>query len=179
MKKPVIAVVSSSLRAQSRSRAMSRGAAEILREAGAETSFINLAELNVLPYPRSNDDAAVRDACARFNAADGWVIATPVYNFGASGGLLDFLHIALDSDLGKWKPFVLLSSLGGVRSSLSLDHLARTLVYEVSAVQVGPALLCFNDTEVNPVTGALSAELAGRMRTQLGVLVKYGGVAQN
>ena len=101
------------------------------------------------------------------------MLAVPIYNFGASGVLLNFLHYALDSDFGRWKPFVLLSSMGGQRSALALDHVARTLVYEVSAVQVGPTLSNIGDSGVNRVTGEMALELQQRMDAQLEVLSRY------
>lgn len=173
MSPPTIAVVSSSLSQQSRSRIMCRYAVEALSAQGLAAHLIDLAELELHAYPRSENQPAVQTALKQFNAAQGWVLAAPVYNFGASGVLLNFLHYALDSDWGRWKPFVLLASMGGQRSAMALDHLARTLIYEVSAVQVGPPLNNYGDTGVNRATGEMTAELRQRMDTQLAMLARY------
>ena len=170
---PKIAIVSSSLSTNSRSRIMSTYAVESLSRLGYDAALLDLAKCEVLPYPQSRDSAALKEATAQFNAAHGWVLAAPVYNFGASGVLLNFLHYALDSDFGRWKPFVLMSSMGGQRSAMALDHVARTMVYEVSAVQVGSTINNFGDTGANRDTGEMSADLRQRMDTQLEVLGRF------
>jgi FMN reductase len=166
-----ITLVSSSPSAQSRSRALLQHAGSILAGFDATVTTIDLRALDPLTYPQSQSDTAMVTALTHFNSADAWVLASPVYNFGATGALLNFLHYALDSDFGKWKPFVLLASLGGTRSAMSLDHLARTLVLEVNAIQVGPPINAYAETDMNKSTGKASAELDTRMREQLAVLM--------
>ena len=170
MSLPTVVVVSSSLSEKSRSRIMARYAVEALAARQLDAQLIDLAQIEMASYPASSQVPALVEATALFNRAQGWVLAVPIYNFGASGVLLNFLHYALDSDFGRWKPFVLLSSMGGQRSALALDHVARTLVYEVSAVQVGPTLSNIGDSGVNRVTGEMALELQQRMDAQLEVL---------
>ncbi len=173
MPTPTIVVVSSSLNKESRSRAMAHYAVQSLASSGVDAQLIDLAPLDIRSYPHSADSPTLSAALAQFNAAHGWVLAAPVYNFGASGALLNFLHYALDSGFGRWKPFVLMASMGGPRSALALDHVARTLVYEVSAVQVGSTINNVGDTGVNSATGEVAQELRQRMDTQLAVLAHY------
>jgi NAD(P)H-dependent FMN reductase len=168
-----IIVLSSSLSATSRTRLMCAHAMQSLAAHNVQATLIDLAQHNILPYPRSKDDPAQQAASAAFNAAHAWVIATPVYNFGASGALLDFLHYALDNDLGRWKPFVLMAAQAGQRSTMSIDHIGRTLHYEVSAVQVGSCIMAVGDAAVNRATGVVADDLKQRIDTQLGVLVHY------
>jgi NAD(P)H-dependent FMN reductase len=170
---PTVVVVSSSLSQQSRSRIMARYAVESLAGQGISAQLLDLAQVDVAPYPAASNAPTLLAATTQFNAAHGWVLAAPVYNFGASGVLLNFLHYALDSDFGRWKPFVLMSSMGGQRSALALDHVARTLVYEVSAVQVGSTINNFGDTGVNRATGEIALELRQRMDSQLAVFGHY------
>ena len=66
-----------------------------------------------------------------------------------------------------------MASMGGPRSALALDHVARTLVYEVSAVQVGSTINNVGDTGVNSATGEVAQEMRQRMDTQLAVLAHY------
>jgi NAD(P)H-dependent FMN reductase len=148
-------------------------AVQALASHGLAAQLIDLAALEIHLYPHSENQPAVQAALAQFNGAHGWVLAAPIYNYGASGILLNFLHYALDSDLGRWKPFVLLASMGGQRSALASDHVARTLIYEVNAVQVGPAINNYGDTGVNRSTGEMSPDLRQRMDAQLAVLARY------
>jgi NAD(P)H-dependent FMN reductase len=173
MSSPTIVVVSSSLSEHSRSRIMAHHAVEVLIGQGLAVQLLDLAQVDMAPYPAASEAPSLRTATAQFNAAYGWVLAAPVYNFGASGVLLNFLHYALDSDFGRWKPFVLMSSMGGQRSALALDHVARTLVYEVSAVQVGSTINNFGDAGVNRATGEIALELRQRMATQLAIFSHY------
>ncbi len=173
MSSPTVVVVSSSLSEQSRSRIMARYASEVLTTQGIDTHLIDLAQIEMGAYPTSSNAPGLLAATELFNRADGWVLAVPIYNFGASGLLLNFLHYALDSNFGRWKPFVLLSSMGGQRSALALDHVARTLVYEVSAVQVGPTISNIGDSGVNRVTGEMALELQQRLAAHLVVLSRY------
>lgn len=173
MSSPKIVVVSSSLSQNSRSRVMARYAVESLARTGCEASLLDLAQVEIQSYPHSKSSPQLQAATAQFNAAHGWVLAAPIYNFGASGALLNFLHYALDSDFGRWKPFVLMASMSGQRSAMSLDHVARTMVYEVSAVQVGAAINNYGDTGVNRSTGEMADELRQRIDTQLAVLSRF------
>ncbi len=176
---PTIVVVSSSLNRESRTRMMTNYAVDALIKTGAHAMLIDLAQLDIHSYPKSEENPAAKEAFAQFNTAHAWVLASPTYNFGASGVLLNFLHYALDNDFGRWKPFVLLASMGGQRSALALDHLARTLVYEVSAVQVGPTIGNIGDTGVDKKTGEIMPDLRQRMDTQLGIGTLCAGPSCN
>lgn len=173
MSSPAVVVVSSSLSEKSRSRIMAHYAVESLTTHGIKAQWLDLAQLEIGAYPTSSKAPSLIEATNLFNAAHGWVLAAPIYNFGASGSLLNFLHYALDSDFGRWKPFVLMSSMGGQRSALALDHVARTLVYEVNAVQVGSTISNVGDTGVNRATGEMTLELQQRMDAHLAVLSRY------
>jgi len=173
MSLPTVVVVSSSLNQKSRSRIMARYAVESLATQGVHAELLDLAQIEIGLYPASSHQPALQEATAQFNAAHGWVLAAPIYNFGASGALLNFLHYALDSDFGRWKPFVLMSSMGGQRSALALDHVARTLVYEVNGVQVGSTISNIGDTGVNRTTGEMTLELQQRIDAHLAVLSHY------
>jgi len=173
MRLPTIAVVSSSLSPVSRSRLGARRAEHRLREWGLPTRWIDLADLHFEAYPRSEADSDLQRACGQFNTADGWLIATPVYNFNISGTLLTFLHYALAGDAGeRWKPFCLLASMDGLRAGLALDHLGRTLQHERGAVAVGPPLIGIGE-QLDIRTGRTSPEMSDRMDRSLRALVHY------
>ena len=173
MTQPNIVVVSSSLAKVSRSRLAARYAGEHLAKLGCVTDFLDLAQHTVLPYPGSESDPSTLDAVTRFNASHAWVLASPVYNFGMSGVLLNFLHYALDSDFGRFKPFVIVESLSGLRGTLANDHLARTMTYEVSAVQVGPAVHAVGDAGINRATGEIAQDVRERIEKAMTALAHF------
>src|SRR4051794_22427883 len=94
---PKVAVVSSSPSEHSRSLVGARHALTFLREHSIEAELIDLRRT---PFPMYNPEAAGdsrRDILLRvFNEADAWVLAGPVYNWGSSSHLTNFLHYALD-----------------------------------------------------------------------------------
>jgi NAD(P)H-dependent FMN reductase len=173
LRPPAIAIVSSSLGEASRSRLGARRGEQRLRDWGFPTLWIDLADLPIEAYPRSETDSALQAACAQFNTADGWLIATPVYDFNISGTLLTFLHYALAGDAGeRWKPFCLLASMDGLRAAMALDHLGRTLQHERGAVAVGPPLIGIGE-QLDVRTGRTSFEMNERMDRSLRALVHY------
>lgn len=175
MHQPRIAVLSSSLNPVSRSRLGAEACRQKLEEWGCSTLWIDLADLRFESFPRSENDAGLQAACQQFNQADGWVVATPVYNFTVSGTLLTFLHYALASDSGdRWKPFCLLASMDGLRAGLALDSLGRTLQHERSAVAVGPPLIGIG-TQLDTKTGQISYDMHERIDRSLRALVHYAG----
>ncbi|TDK23925.1 NADPH-dependent oxidoreductase [Arthrobacter crusticola] len=90
----LLPVISSSLDADSRSRALALRAAESLRSAGHEAVFVDLAEANL---PAFDNRAAF--VSARFQeihelirTADGVVLASPVYNWGLGSNLKNLIE---------------------------------------------------------------------------------------
>ena len=173
MDRPVIAVLSASLKDNSRSRLGATHAMEKLNSWGVAARWIDLAAFEMKSYPLSETDAEVQRACELFNSADGWFVATPVYNFNVSGTLLTFLHYALAGDEGvRWRPFVLLASMDGLRAAMALDHLARTLLHERAAVAVGPPLIGIGE-QLDTKTGAVSYDMNQRLELSLRPLVHF------
>jgi NAD(P)H-dependent FMN reductase len=149
--------------------------AESLRELGCEVDFIDLSSLEDLPpYPRGENDAALNALCERFNVAQGWVLATPIYNFGVNGALTTFLHYALSgADDNRWKPFCILASMGGLRGALSADSLMRSVMLERNAVAVGPVIVGLGDANLNRKTGEVSQDMRERIHQQMHALAHY------
>ncbi len=168
-----IAIVSASQSKTSRSRLAARQAQHLLRQQDANVDLIDLQDLTIPPYPHGYGDEALADLTKRFNAADGWVLAVPVYNWGPSGVLLNFLHYALnDQPEQRYRPFVLLGGAGGQRSFLALDGVARTLIHEVSAVQVGPPILAAGD-EADTERSHLHPDLQRRIERAVSALRRF------
>ena len=173
LSRPKIVVVSSSVSEKSRSRLGAAHALAKLTEWGTSAHWLDLAGLDLAPYPRSEKEPALVSACELFNSADGWFIATPVYNFNISGTLLTFLHYALAGDQGvRWRPFVLLASMDGLRAGMALDHLGRTLLHERASVAVGPPLIGIGD-QLDIRTGRVSPDMDQRMELSLRPLVHF------
>ena len=174
-----LVIISASQSPASRSRLAAHHARAWLQTQAVTVDFIDLSEYTLPTYPHAEGGAALAELIRRFNAADGWVLAVPVYNWGPSAVLLNFLHYVLDDDrTRRYRPFVILGGAGGLRSHLALDGLARTLTYEVSAVQVGPAVLAAGDL-VNPENGVIDQELQQRIERAMQALVVFAtaGVA--
>jgi len=173
MEKPKITVLSASVSKESRSRLGARHALSRLQSWDVATNWIDLSELPLEMYPGSAIPPEVQEACEKFNSSDGWFLASPVYNFNISGTLLTFLHYALAGDQGvRWRPFVLLASMDGLRAGMALDHLARTLLHERMAVAVGPPLIGIGE-QLNVLTGQVSYDMAQRIEFSLRPLVHF------
>lgn len=100
-------VLPTSLDPNSRSRALAGRAAGWLREAGHDAELLDLREL---PLPAFDNAAALEDPnVARFNealsAADGIVLAAPVYNWSLGGGLKNLVEITGSTDDGRRTPW--------------------------------------------------------------------------
>jgi NAD(P)H-dependent FMN reductase len=140
---------------------------------GLTVDLINLQEFQIQAYPHSEDDPQLKALIERFNTANGWVLATPVYNWGASAVLLNFLHYALDDDpQRRFRPFVLIGGAGGQKSHLALDGLARMMIYEISAIQVGPILLAAGEL-ADRNNGSLAPDLQHRIQRAMKTLAHF------
>ena len=81
-----------------------------------------IAHAIVSGFPRG----ALLDAVHQLAAADGVIVATPVYKAGMSGLLKSFVDI-LDNDLLIAKPLVLSATAGTARHALVIDDQLRSL----------------------------------------------------
>ena len=170
-----IVIVSSSQSSASRSRLAAYHARTVLQTAPVVVDFIDLHESPLPTYPHAEGGAELAELIRRFNAAHGWVLAVPVYNWGASAVLTNFLHYALDDHPARrYRPFVLLGGASGLRSHLALDGLARTLTYEVCAVQVGPPVLAAGDS-IDLENGVVDPDLQQRIELAVRALVAFAG----
>ncbi len=146
--------------------------AHLERETGVEVTRLDLATLGVSAYPGDEDDPARDAAVAAFQAADAYVIATPVHNWGAAAATTAFLSHALDpDDARRFRPVLVLGGAGTPRSHLALDGLVRTLQSELDAVVIGkPLLACGED--VDRKAGTVRPDLAERIVQATTVLVQ-------
>jgi FMN reductase len=132
----MIAVLSASLRADSHSRLLAVEAARVLAAAGTPAEFIDLRDF---PLPLCDGEAAYGHAetkrlADRLRAADGLIVATPVYNYDANAALKNAIELTGDA----WEDKVVgfLCAAGGMASYMSVMALANSLMLDFRSVIV-------------------------------------------
>lgn len=177
MRTPNVLTISSSLSHSSRSKVMAKYAYDELSRLGVEAQFLDLADYDIQIYPRSEKDPALRRLVELFERADGYAIASPIYNWHNAASLTNFLHYALDPEDGRrYKPFLLLAAAGSSRSHLACDGLARTLTSEIHAIQIGPPIVGAGG-EVDKETGLINEALQQRIAKGVSMLAHHAKVA--
>lgn len=141
MNKLQIAVLSASLGEKSRSRLATEFAINQLQKSNCDVELIDIRCLNLEVYPRSSDDVNILNMTNILNKADAWLIAGPVYNWTASGGLITFMNYWLNETTPRYRPFCMIAGAGGDKSFLAFETISRMLIHEAHAIQVGPAIL--------------------------------------
>jgi NAD(P)H-dependent FMN reductase len=129
-------VLSASLNSESYSRTLAREASRVLREDGVDFAFLDLRDL---PLPFCDGDKAYGDpnvgrARNLLAAADGVLIATPIYNYDANSVVKNLIELT-----GKaWEDKVVgfLCSAGGPGSYMSIMALANSLMLDFRCVIV-------------------------------------------
>jgi NAD(P)H-dependent FMN reductase len=129
-------IVSASLNSESNSRLLAREAERVLRAAGHETVFLDLRDL---PLPicdgeKAYDDPNVLRADRLIAAADGIIVATPIYNYDASASVKNFVELTGKAWTNKVVGF--LCSAGGPGSYMSIMALANSLMLDFRCVIV-------------------------------------------
>ncbi|MGW0180737.1 CE1759 family FMN reductase [Nocardia sp. NPDC003345] len=108
-------------------------------------------------------------------AADGLVVAAPVYKAAPSGLLTSFFHI-LDNDLLIAKPVVLAATAGTARHALVVDEQMRALFAFLRTMTVPTSLFAasedWNDTDLNKRIDRAALELVLLMESGFAHKVK-------
>lgn len=144
----------------SRSRALAEKYRDHLVSKGADVDWVDFRDLPDLPDWDDKFYDSYRD---RINNADGLVISTPIYNYGPSGKVLQFLHGTLDSEDQQYKPYSLLSGAGSPRSALALSGLATSLNHEIKGIGIGGGVQV-SGTDMNRRTGVIKRKIVDRAR---------------
>ena len=123
-------IVSASLNSESNSRSLAREAERVLRAAGHEVVFLDLRDL---PLPicdgeKAYDDPNALRADRLVAAADGIIVATPIYNYDASASVKNFIELTGKAWTNKVVGF--LCSAGGHGSYMSIMALANSLMLD-------------------------------------------------
>ena len=126
-----IAIVSTSLNADSKSRALAEVVAGALQRQGISA---DLSDLRALPpalcdgRPLGEYPEEYGNLWERLEAADGVIIAMPIYCYSTSGPAKNFVDI-VGSSLTE-KPVAVISAAGSMRSFLAVRDLMSTLMFE-------------------------------------------------
>ena len=132
----MILIISSSLSSDSNSRLLAVETQRVLRADGHAAALLDLREY---PLPLCDGGAAYADAnVARVNeqlhAADAIVIATPIYNYDATGAIKNLIELTGDAWENKVVGF--LCAAGGMSSYMSIMALANSLMLDFRSVIV-------------------------------------------
>jgi FMN reductase len=129
-------VISCSLNPSSRSRGLATRAAEALREHGAEADLVDLQDVR-LPHC---DGAAcyevdeVLTLSDRIAAAEGVLLATPIYNYSASASVVNLIELTGQAWNDKVVGF--LCAAGGAHSYMSVMGLANSLMLDFRSIVI-------------------------------------------
>ncbi|MDQ8179071.1 NAD(P)H-dependent oxidoreductase [Pelagicoccus sp. SDUM812005] len=130
-----IAIVSSSLNPGSRSRMMALEVrTRLLARAEVEVDFIDLREMEL---PLCDGGAAYGDPYAldlnkRLEAADAYVLASPIYNYDVNAALKNAIELAGRNMENKLVGF--LCAAGGAMSYMSVMPLANSLMLDFRVI---------------------------------------------
>ena len=126
-----IAILSTSLNPASRSRVLAREAEAHLKAQGVEVDFIDLQALPTLPFAGSAgswDGGTVADLEARLSAAQGILIAAPVYTYDLNAAVKNVAELAGGGF--EDKPVGFLLAAGGFASYMSVMSFANSLMLD-------------------------------------------------
>lgn len=164
-------VISSSLNPASRSRLLAVRAEEMLKREGVDVAFVDLRETG-LPACDGNDcysDPAVRDLGKRIAAAEGVLLATPIYNYSASASAKNLIELTGQAWSRKIVGF--LCAAGGPGSYMSVMGLANMLMLDFRSL-ILPRFVYANDTAFEG-DAIVDPAVEDRLRDLTSTLVKF------
>ena len=171
-----IAILSSSLNPQSRSRILGLHAQEILVAQGVTVDFIDLQAMD-LPLAGSEgswDGQAVADLEARLSAAQGILIAAPVYTYDLNAAVKNVAELAGGGFEGKVVGFLL--AAGGMGSYMAVMSFANSLMLDFRSLILPRFVYALkNATADGKVT---DPEIQKRIHDLAGELVRVAGALQ-
>lgn len=127
-------VISCSLHPESRSRILAKRAAELIGERIDAVEYVDLSE-HELPHCDGHacyEHPMVKELTQQIKAAYGVLLATPIYNFSASGAAKTLIELTGAAWADKVVGF--LCAAGGQNSYMSVMGLANSLMLDFRAV---------------------------------------------
>jgi FMN reductase len=164
-----LAILSSSLNPDSRSRVLAREAESHLKTQGVEVDFIDLQTLPALPFAGAEgswDGEAVAELERRLKAAQGILIAAPVYTYDLNAAVKNVAELAGGGF--EDKPVGFLLSAGGFGSYMSVMGFANSLMLDFRSFILPRFVYALNeavagDKVVDPKIRTRIHELANEM----------------
>ena len=144
-------VISCSLDPASRSRTLASASSGLLREHGHDSSVIDLAEMELPPFDNDRvfESHAFRRLHALITAADGVVLAFPIYNWAPAASVKSLIEATgatgEDGRVAAWfdKVVTFVCAAGLQHSTMATATLGQTLMLDIKCV-------------INPYTAYLS-----------------------
>ena len=156
-------ILSTSLRGQSRSRVLAEEAALLLKKAGVEHDFVDLRD-HPLPHCDGGtcySEPAVTEFKAKLIEADGYLIATPIYNFDANSVLKNAVELT-GKDVWTEKVVGFLAAAGGRGSYMSLSGITLSLMLDFRTFCL-PRFVYVTGEDFNEEGSLENAEVAERL----------------
>jgi len=129
-------VIACSLNPESKSRIMAKAALESLESKKAAVDLVDLASLK-LPLCDGGavyEDPAVQELAAKVEAADGIMVATPIYNFDINAAAKNLIELTGRAWTEKVAGF--LCAAGGQGSYMSVMAIANSLMLDFRTVVI-------------------------------------------
>lgn len=145
----------------SRSRALAEAYRKELEAQGATVDWMDMRDMGDMPDTYDWDTDWYDDYKKRLTDADAMVVSTPIFNYGPSGRVMQFLHRTLDKENQQYKPYALLSGAGSPRSAMALGGLANQLDTEIKGIGIGSGVQLAGD-EFNVETGEIDPGVVAR-----------------
>jgi len=164
-----VAILSGSTGENSKSRALAEAYRKSLEARGAAVDWLDMREMGDLPDVITGDHDKINPYLNRFAGADAYVVASPIYNWGPSGKVKQFLDLAADSDTMTGKPYSLLSGAGSPRSALAMGGLANQLDMELKGIGIGAGVQVAGK-EYNKLTGNINSDVTARAKANADTL---------
>lgn len=162
----------------SRSRAIAEAYRDYLTSHGAEVDWMDMRNMDDMPDTYDWDTDWYSDYKKRLTDADAMVLSTPIFNYGPSGKVLQFLHRTLDKENQQFKPYSLLSGAGSPRSALALGGLANQLDTEIKGIGIGGGVQVAGD-EFNVETGEMDPGIVSRVNENAAKLLQVAGALRD
>jgi NAD(P)H-dependent FMN reductase len=164
-----VAILSGSTGENSKSRALAEAYRKSLEARGAAVDWLDMREMGDLPDVITGDHDKINPYLDRFAGADAYVVASPIYNWGPSGKVKQFMDLAMDSDTMTGKPYSLLSGAGSPRSALAMGGLANQLDMELKGIGIGAGVQVAGK-EYNKLTGNVNSAVTARAKANADTL---------
>ncbi len=161
-------VISCSLNPESKSRIMANAALNSLESKKADVELVDLASLK-LPLCDGGavyGDPAVQEIAAKVEAADGILIATPIYNFDVNAAAKNLIELTGKAWTEKVTCF--LCAAGGQGSYMSVMAVANSLMLDFRTVVIPRFVYATGDLfQGNEISDEDLSERIGKMADEL------------